>query len=121
MLNSLGSTMGRSEQPYGRFAASGPWGRPGSANRLRIAGVLGVADRPGQPLDELGCRVVVLRCTDWTCSSSQTEGVGGQRGWIGGDDDSWHPKLLSGLGGGLSDGTESRTPLRFVLPADALA
>lgn len=29
----------------GRSAASGPWGRPGSANRLRIAGALGVADR----------------------------------------------------------------------------
>lgn len=80
----------------GRSAASGAWGRPGSANWLRIAGVLGVADRPGQPLDELGCRVVGAQVYRLDALIEPDRGVGGQRGWIGGDDDSWHPKLLSG-------------------------
>jgi hypothetical protein len=63
-----------------------------------LVGVLCVADRPGEPLDEL-CRGVVsaqVHRADVLVEPGRR--VGRDGGWVCGDDDSRHVELLFGLG-----------------------
>ena len=63
---------------------------------MLTVGVLRVANGPGEPLDELCRRMVGAQVHRMDVLVEPYGGVGGKGGWIGGDDDSWHPRLLFG-------------------------
>jgi hypothetical protein len=78
---------------------------------LLVGGVLGVADRPGDSLDELGRGVVGAQVYRLDLLIEPYGRARRQRGWVCGDDDSWHPKLLLGT---LAVVWWARHPLRKV-------